>query len=154
MPNWADDAAAKFEKQESEESAKQNRAHQMQAMLEQQGPQKWNELCQWLRQEITKFNEKVGRDVLVAPSIIPDKLDIFAKLDTGQRDATVRFDSSASTISYQAMDHDGGYNEKDDDWQMSITAQNTLAVKSRKMGVAINIEAIGGAILNGLMNQR
>jgi hypothetical protein len=66
MADWYTEAAEKVRRQESAKQPTVDRARQERIRLEQEGKRLWKQLRQWLQTEVKQFNERIGREVLVA----------------------------------------------------------------------------------------
>lgn len=127
--DWASKAVGRFKQEQGVEQQKEERAAQKCRILEEQGSSVWTHVRQLLQAEIADFNQKVGKEVLIAPVTNNQKLVIFAKTDSGQRELQVIFDSQSYSISgragaspqtNQAIDYEQTF-------QMAVSTANTIS---------------------------
>jgi hypothetical protein len=149
--DWAKAAANNFKQQEGDFDSKVSRAKQEKDMLIQQSPLLWEELRQWLQLHIDEFNRTVGKEVLTAPLTSPNKLDVFAKSDRGQRHASIQFTEASHSVSAEVRDVGRAYPPTQLLYPMKVTTENTLVFMNSRGGYESTTEDIGKDILNRLL---
>ena len=146
---WALSAAARFAEQERIKSEQWARALQRHQIMTAQASRFWGDIRQALHSQVDAFNERIGKQVLVAPTNGGEKLAVYAQTETGPRTLTAEFDPRIPSIRCSARTEQGFV---DFDGRFSIELEaggaKLIALYSE---VECDAEEVAGRMLNGLM---
>lgn len=148
---WAQQAAKQFKQGEDAFDSKTDRARQEREILVQQAPQLWQDLRQWIQWQIEPFNRAAGKEVLTAPLTQANKLQIFAKSDRGQREASVVFNEASHSVSCEVRQTNTAYQPINLPYKMRVTQQNSLVLVNVG-GYEIPPQDAGKEILDRLLS--
>jgi hypothetical protein len=129
MEDWSSRAAEKLDRERQTDQQKEERAAQKRRVKEEQGPGLWVRVRQGLQAQIKNLNGREGREVLVAPETSPNKLTIFARLDSGQREMTATFGNDFS-IEYQAKATAEQFTDNMGKFTMYVTGDSGLILRN------------------------
>lgn len=149
MEDWANGATPKFDKQNSEEQQKRERAIQERKILVEQAPVLWGRVQQGLRTQAQEFNQREGKEVLVAPLGKSTEMTMFAKLDGGQRELAVIF-HDYGLLEFYAKRSNDELSDRSGHFDMSATSNNGLVLFDEHKNER-SAEAAIGEMLNALM---
>src|ERR1700690_2981715 len=126
MDDWASKAAKKFDEEEDAKRKAEELASEKLRIFGEQGVRVWSDVRRELQGRVQRFNQEEGREVLVAPEAKQDKLTIFAKRSSGQREMTPHFDKAFPEIEFYAKDSSRELPDVQGKFGLSVTANNGL----------------------------
>jgi len=146
---WAFNAASRFVEQERMRSEKWARAAQRHQTLLTQVPVLWETTRQALQAQIRTFNERVGREVLVASADGDQRVAVLARTETGTRSIIVEFDPKGYWITCSAC---AANSPTDFEQRIQLLVnEQARAAMALPSGEECSAEEAAGYMLNGLM---
>jgi hypothetical protein len=148
---WAVAAARQFKQDEGAFDAKNDRARQERDIMVSQAPLLWQQLQQVLQTQAKAFNEQVGQEVVTISVHAADGMEMIARSDRGQRNASLTFNPANHSVIWDARSRNGS-NSKSGVLQMKVTQENSVAFLGSGGGYEEAAEMAGRTILNALLS--